>query len=56
MWFGKPTEVWATTLYPGYSFIPVSKIKSRVVHSKTSINFGRMIGVDSVYVIVSLDM
>ena len=56
VWFGKPTQVWATTLYPGYNFIPVSKIKSRVIHSKASINFGSVIGVDSVYVIVGLDV
>ena len=56
VWFGKPMQLWATTLYPGYSSIPVSKIKSRVAYSKTSVNFGRMIGDDSVYVIVSLDM
>ena len=56
VWFGKPTQVWANTLYPGYNFIPVSKIKSRVVHSKASINFGSVIGTDSLYVIVGLDV
>lgn len=56
VWFGKPTQVWTTTQYPGYCFVPVSHIKSRVVYTKASVNFGRMIGLDTVYVIVPLDM
>lgn len=56
VWYGKPTQVWASTLCPGYNFIPVTNIKSRVVYTKRNVNFGRMIGLDSVYVIVPLDL
>ena len=33
VWFGKPTQMWTTTQYSGYCFIPVSYIKSRVVYT-----------------------
>lgn len=40
--------------YPGLSFIFVHNITSHVVYTKRSVTFGRVIGNDSVYVIVSL--
>ena len=55
VWFGRPTQVWACPTSTGYRFIPVSNIRSPVVYCKATINFGR-IGVDSVYVIVPLDI
>ena len=54
VWFGNPTQVWSTATYPGYSFVLVSDIVSRIVYTKVTLSFGRAIGQDSVYVIVSL--
>ena len=46
----------ATALYPGYCFIPVARIRSRVVYTKDNVNFGRIIGLDTVYIIFPLDL
>ena len=56
VWFGKPTQVWSNVTYPGYTFIPISNIISRVMYSRTTINFGRYIGDDFVNIVVPLDI
>ena len=56
VWFGKPTQIWATVTFPGYSFVPVGNIKSRVLYTQAEVNFGRVIGLDSVNVVVPLSM
>ena len=55
VWFGNPTQVWATTTFPGYNFVPINNIKSRVMYTQTEVNFGRVIGTDKVYVVVPLN-
>ena len=51
LWFGGPTQVWTkTTLFDAF-YIPLNCIKSRVAYSETSVNFGRIIGEQSVYVV-----
>lgn len=44
VWFGHPTEVWATSTVPDWYFIPVSYVISRVAYSETEVDFGRVIG------------
>ena len=56
VWFGKPTQVWSNVNFPGYSFVPVGNIKSRVLYTLAEVNFGRIIGLDNVNVIVPLDI
>ena len=56
VWFGKPTQVWATATFPGYSFVPVGNIKSRVLYTQAEVNFGRIIGLDTVNIVVPLNM
>ena len=43
------------TCYIWFTFIPVSLIQSLVVYVKTTFNFGRVIGPDSVYIITPLE-
>ena len=45
VWFGKPTQVWASVTFPGYS---VGCIQSRVLYTQAQVNFGRVIGLDTV--------
>ena len=54
VWFGNPTEVWSAVASPDYYFLPLSYIQSRVAYSKQKINFGQVIGTDSVLVITPL--
>ena len=46
VWYGTPTQVWCTTSLCS-QFIPITNIRCC---SKTSVNFGRYVGTDSVYV------
>jgi hypothetical protein len=46
VWYGYPTQVWCTTLHDRIEFIPIDNIKSRVVFTKASVHFGRIIGTD----------
>ena len=56
VWFGHPTEVWSTAPATfDFTFIPLSSIQSRVVYVKTTFNFGRVIGDDSVYIVTPLE-
>lgn len=54
VWFGSPVEVWCTASYPGTSFIPITNILSRVVYTKCTYSFGRLIGNDSVHIVIPL--
>ena len=56
VWFGKPTQVWSNVNFPGYSFLPVGNVKSRVLYTTAEVNFGRIIGLDTVNVVVPLDI
>ena len=53
VWYGNPVQVWTITA-SGPFFIPVENIKSRVVYSKCTRDFGRILFNDTVYVIVPL--
>lgn len=55
VWYGNPVQVWSAASFPGFSFIPVTNIISRVVYTKSICNFGRLISRDNVYVIVPLE-
>lgn len=54
VWFGYPTEVWATATLPDLFFVPVHCIKSRVAYSKVEVDFGRIIGKETVMVVSPL--
>lgn len=56
VWFGSPTEVWSAITRPDIEFLPLSHIRSRVSYSKQDINFGRLIGTDSVLIITPLQL
>ena len=55
VWFGKPTQVWNPSPSPGYTFIHLDQIKSRVAFTTASVDFGRIIGLNTVLVVVPLD-
>ena len=55
VWFGYPTEVWPTVSSLDMCYIPLSYIRSRVAYCSTSINFGRIAGQDTVYIVVPVD-
>ena len=40
-WFGSPVQIW--------TFIPLSAIKSRVAYSRSKVDFGGIIGYETVY-------
>lgn len=55
VWFGRPAQVWSTATYPGLRFIPVQKKnQSRVISTKSVVNFGSIMGEESVLVITPL--
>lgn len=54
VWFGSPTEVWSAVTTPGMYFLPLTCIKCRVAYCKKTVNFGRVIGNDSVIIAVPL--
>ena len=54
VWFGYPTEVWTKMEATSSYFIPLSHIKSRVPYVDSKVNFGQIIGTDSVYVITPI--
>ena len=49
VWYGYPTEVWSKFESSESVFIHVH---SRVAYVSANVNFGRMIGINSVYVVV----
>ena len=54
VWFGSPTEVWSAVTTPDMHFLPLTCIKSRVAYCKKTVDFGRVIGNDSVILAVPL--
>ena len=51
LWYGGPTQVWTRTAAFDVFYIPLHYIKNRVAYSETSVNFGRIIGTETVYVV-----
>ena len=49
-------QVWASVTYPGYSFVAIEDIVSRAVYSKSAVNFGDLIGTETVFVVVPYDV
>ena len=54
VWFGFPTQVWSAVTAPDMYFLPLTCIKSRVAYCKKTVNFGRVIGNDSVIIAVPI--
>lgn len=55
VWFGTPTEVWTITP-TSLSFILVSEIRSRVVYSRSEVDFGSRIGKETVFIVVPVQV
>ena len=51
VWFGGPTQVWCRSTSPDHYYISLSSFKCRVAHCKTVIDFGRVIGKQTVFVV-----
>lgn len=51
VWFGGPTQVWSKTTSPDTFYIDLSHIKSRVAYCESVVDFGRIIGSQSVFVV-----
>lgn len=51
VWFGGPTEVLTRITSPDVFYIPLYDIKTRVAYCETSVDFGRVIGEEVVYVV-----
>lgn len=54
VWFGSPTEVWSRVTSRDILLLPLSHILCRTAYVSTSVNFGRVIGEDTVLVVVPL--
>lgn len=54
VWFGFPTQVWSTSSFHE-SFVPLQSIKCRVVYTKATVNFGRVIGDDVVFFVIPVE-
>ena len=54
LWYGTPAQVWCT-IHSNSDFIPVSSIKHLSVHVKASVNFGRYVGIDTVYIATPIE-
>lgn len=54
VWYGCPTEVWGGVTDLDVHFLPVSAIQHRVTFTKCNVNFGQVIGTDSVIVATPL--
>lgn len=52
VWFGHPTQVWTRVASMDSYYLPISHLQSKVAYCSTSIFFGRIIGTDTVYVVV----
>ena len=50
-WYGFLTEIWAATLENDFDFFPLEEIQYRVVFVKTTVNFWRYIGENSVLIV-----
>ena len=54
VWFGGPTQVWATSLEIDAFFVPLYSISSHVALCCTEVDFGRVIGKQKVLVVSPL--
>ena len=55
VWYGNPVEVWSCVpSNPYISFVPIPSILSRVVYTKTKVDFGRVFCEDNVFVVTPL--
>ena len=54
VWFGGPTQVWATSLETDTYFVPLHSIISHVALCCTEVDFGRVIGKQTVLVVSPL--
>ena len=54
VWFGGPTQVWCRSTSPDQYYISLSSIKSRVAHCETVVDFGRVMGKQTVFVVSML--
>lgn len=54
VWYGNPVQVWTTVNSPVTSYISVKSIKSRLIYTKCTRDFGTMLVNDTVYVITPL--
>ncbi len=50
-YFGRPTQVWASSLENDYDFYKLDEITNRVTYAKTKVNFGLPVGEDSVLIV-----
>ena len=54
VWYGYPTEIWWKFESSESSFIPLFDMQSRVAYVSTKVNFGHVMGTDSVNVVVPI--
>lgn len=55
-WYGYPTQVWSIGFRTGFNYFLLNDVTSRVVYVRTKVNFGRIIGEDSVLVVVPIPL
>ena len=55
LWFGFPTQVWSTSSFQQMCYLPLQHIKCPVVYTKATVNFGRFIGDDVVFIVVPIE-
>lgn len=55
LWYGNPIEVWCSTS-DCFEFIPICKIKCRVIYIKASVHFGNQAGTDTVIIASPLEL
>ena len=55
VWFGFPTQVWSTSSFQELCFLPLQNIKCPVVYTKATVNFGRVIGDDVVFIVTPIE-
>ena len=54
VWFGSPIEVWSSTTASEIAFIPISCIKCRVAYSRRQVDFGKVLGTETVMIRLSI--
>ena len=54
VWFGYPTEVWATVTSVDMYYLPLTNLANEVAYTSMNVDFGRIIGIDKVLLVVPL--
>ena len=54
VWFGGPTQVWARSVSPDFYYIRLQSIKCQVAYCEATVDFGRVIGKQTVFVVSTL--